>query len=165
MHTTVDVVPRGRFLTEQEKRFVGLYAQGMTGKAAARAAGYSHLDSLKLLERQDVIESLAIMRQRMNEELGAVITRDFVGAMILEAHKKAATATEEITAARELARLYGLNAPEKTVSVQYNVTRVEQLESLPDAELARIAGLDTTQIALDAPYTLHEYDEPEGDAC
>ena len=163
MQTTVDVVPRGKFLTEQEKRFVGLYSQGMTAKAAARAAGYLLTEAVRLLDRQDVIESIALMRQRMNEELGAVITRDFVGAMILEAHKKAATATEEITAARELARLYGLNAPEKTVSVQYNVTRVEQLEALPDAELARIAGLDTTALSLEAPLdydTLEAEDAP-----
>ena len=68
--------------------------------------------------------------------------------MILEAHKKAATATEEIAAARELAKLYGLNSPEKQVVVNYNVSRVEQLETLPDHELARIAGLDD---AVDAP--------------
>ena len=140
-YTTVDVLPRERFLSEQEKRFVGLYAQGMTARAAARAAGYELPEALRLIKRQDVMESIAVMRQRMNEQLGEVITRDFVGAMILEAHKKAATATEEIAAARELAKLYGLNAPEKREVVSYSVTRVEQLESLPDAELVRLAGL------------------------
>ena len=146
--TTVDVLPRGRFLTEQEKRFVGLYAQGMTAKAACRAAGYQASDLPALMDRQDVMESIALMRQRMNETLGEVITRDFVGAMILEAHKKAASATEELTAARDLAKLYGLNAPEKREVVTYNVQRVEQLENLPDAELIRMAGFTEAALAL-----------------
>lgn len=146
-----DAIPRGRFLTKQERQFVGLYAQGMSAKAAARAAGYMLVEAVELLKRQDVVESIAAMRERMNEELGVVITRDFVGAMILEAHKKAASATEELAAARDLAKLYGLNAPERTVSVQYNVSRVEQLEGLPEAELARLAGYDANAFALPPP--------------
>ena len=118
------------------------YASGMPVRNAAKSVGLTPGQGEKLLDRQDIAETVGVLRQRVTQELGSVITRDFVGGMILEAHKKAATATEEITAARELAKLYGLNAPEKQVVVNYNVSRVEQLETLPDHELARIAGLD-----------------------
>lgn len=144
--TQADVIatPRGRFLTSQERQFVMNYASGMPVKNAAKCVGLTPAEGARLLDRQDVAETVGVLRQRITQELGSVITRDFVGAMILEAHKKAATATEEITAARELAKLYGLNSPEKQVVMTYNVSRVEQLETLPDHELARIAGLDET---------------------
>lgn len=137
----ISTTPRGRFLTSQERQFVVNYASGMPVREAAKSVGLDARDGLKLMERQDIAETVGILRQKLTQELGAVITRDFVGAMILEAHKKAATATEEITAARELAKLYGLNAPEKQLVVSYNVQRVEQLEALSDQELARIADL------------------------
>jgi len=159
--TQADVIgstPRGRFLTSQEREFVINYAAGMPVKQAAVSAGMKTQAGLKLMERQDVAETIGILRQKVAAELGSVITRDFVGAMILEAHKKAATATEEITAARELAKLYGLNAPEKQVVVSYNVQRVEQLEALPDHELARLAGLD--DMALAPPVTVVEDETP-----
>lgn len=142
--TQADVLatPRGRFLTSQERQFVMNYASGMPVRNAAKSVGLTPGQGAQLLERQDVAETVGVLRQQLTRELGSVITRDFVGVMILEAHKKAATATEEIAAARELAKLYGLNAPEKQVVMTYNVSRVEQLETLPDHELARIAGLD-----------------------
>ena len=148
--TQADVIatPRGRFLTSQERQFVVNYASGMPVRNAAKTVGMTPGEGVKLLDRQDIAETVGVLRQQLTRELGSVITRDFVGVMILEAHKKAATATEEIAAARELAKLYGLNSPEKQVVVNYNVSRVEQLETLPDHELARIAGLDD---AVDAP--------------
>lgn len=149
--TQADVIatPRGRFLTSQERQFVMNYASGMPARNAAKSVGLTPGEGVKLLDRQDVAETVGVLRQQLTRELGSVITRDFVGVMILEAHKKAATATEEIAAARELAKLYGLNSPEKQIVMTYNVSRVEQLETLPDHELARIAGLDD---AVDAPF-------------
>ena len=143
--------PQGRFLTAQEQRFVLNYAQGMPLHAAAKSAGYAESRALAVLERQDVAETVAVLRKRMTERLGDIIDRDFVGAMILEAHKKAATATEELTAARDLAKLYGLNAPEKKVSLTYNVSRIEQLEALSDADLIRLAEADAQTLSLPEP--------------
>lgn len=149
--TVKSLAPPGRFLTLQERTFVVGYAQGMSLKAAARHAALSTADALKLTQRDDVAETLHVLRRKVEEELGDVITRDFVGGMILEAHKKAVSATEELAAARDLAKLYGLNAPEKTLQVVHHVQRVEQLEGLSDSELARLAALDDKLMAPPVP--------------
>jgi len=123
------------------------YAQGMTVKAAARYAGYPLAKAVELFQRDDIAETVYTLRQKIEESLGDVITRDFVGEMILAAHKKAVSATEELAAARDLAKLYGLNAPEKTVQVVHHLQRIEQLEGLSDSELARLAAIDEGLLA------------------
>jgi len=135
--------PRGRLLTPQETRFVTLYAQGIPAGDAALSAGYpSKTAAGALLGSEAIAETITALKMRQIDTLGEIVTRDFVGQMFLEAHKKAATATEEIAAGRELGKLYGLYAPEKgNVEVNVTVNRIEQLESLSDDELLRRARL------------------------
>lgn len=143
--------PRGRFLTAQESRFVALYAQGLPPSKAAKAAGYAgdgDAAAAGLMGNEAIAETITALKMRQMDSLGEVVTRDFVGQMFLEAHKKAATATEEVAAARELGKLYGLYAPEKAaVEVSVQVNRIEQLESLSDEELLRRARLRATSLS------------------
>lgn len=141
--------PRGRFLTAQEARFVSFYAQGLPPGKAAVAAGYPDEASARpLLTNEAIAETVTALKMRQMDSLGEVVTRDFVGQMFLEAHKRAATATEEIAAGRELGKLYGLYAPEKgSVEVSVTVNRIEQLENLPTDELLRRARLRTPSIS------------------
>lgn len=152
--------PRGRFLTAQEAKFVGLYCQGMPLNSAALAAGYQKNSGPILLQNEAVAETITALKMRQMDSLGEVVTRDFVGQIFLEAHKKAATATEEIAAGRELGKLYGLYAPEKgTVEVNVQVNRIEQLESLSDAELMRLAKLRATSLSPGEPIEGEVVDE------
>lgn len=141
--------PRGRFLTAQESRFVALYAQGLAPGKAAVGAGYANEGCAQsLMSNEAIAETITALKMRQMDSLGEIVTRDFVGQMFLEAHKKAATATEEIAAGRELGKLYGLYAPEKgTVEVNVQVNRIEQLENLSDEELLRRARLRSTSLS------------------
>lgn len=142
--------PRGRFLTAQEQRFVGLYVQGLSVNAAAEAAGYQNPPEAarRLMREEAVIETLTALKMRQMDSLSELVTRDFVGHIFIEAHKKAATATEEIAAGRELGKLYGLYAPEKAATeINVTVNRIEQLEALSDEELMRRAQLRASSLS------------------
>jgi len=70
------------------------------------------------------------------------ITKNQLNLLLLEAHKKSATATEEVAAIRELGKINGLyekTEPDITINIQQNV---HKLEVLSDAELLRLAGRD-----------------------
>lgn len=153
--------PRGRFLTAQEKRFVALYAQGLPPGEAALAAGYPRSTiANKLLGTEAIAETITALKMRQMDSLGEIVTRDFVGQIFLEAHKKAATATEEIAAGRELGKLYGVYAPEKSAQeVNIVVNRIEQLEGLSDEELLRRAKLRAGSLTPDS----HELPPIEGE--
>lgn len=137
--------------------------RGAPHSTAARAAGMTNGQALEALQRNEVAETVAAMRRRLDESLGEVITRDFIGGMILDSHRRAATATEELTAARDLAKLYGLNAPERAVQVVYNVSRVEQLEHMSDEELVRIAGITPDTVRQPALLEHEAEAEPEAE--
>ena len=68
------------------------------------------------------------------------VTRNQLNVLLLAAHRKSATATEEVAAIRELGKLNGLYEAEKpdvTINIQQNI---QKLEVLSDEELLRLAG-------------------------
>jgi len=76
------------------------------------------------------------------QELDLEVTRNQLNLLLLEAHKKSATATEEVAAIRELGKINGLYEkmePDITINIQQNV---HKLEVMSDAELLRLAGRD-----------------------
>lgn len=136
-------------LTRQMEQAVLLYLRGMSANAAATAAGYADGAQLRAwLNSEEGNAVLDYVSKRHHEAVN--VTRDRIATMFFEAHAKAANATEEISATRELAKLYDLYENEKrkgAVNVQINnhqnVTNVKQLERLSDAELLELAGPNT----------------------
>jgi hypothetical protein len=127
--------------TAQQERFLLYTLRGMPPGPAATAAGYaSGSTGNQLLEMPKIQAALDMLRAREFADIR--ITRDKLNGMLLEAHAKAATATEEIAAIRELGKMNGLYAPEQKVNVNVNheVKNLKQLQQLDDEKLIELAG-------------------------
>lgn len=142
-------------LTEQERTLVVSLARGMTLAQAARLAGYTQTTSAKkALERPHVASALGAMRNSLLASLGNAVTRENLTLMLFEAHRNAATATEQIAAIREIGKMHGLYEPERKVVDAHISGAVQHIRQLDDAELVRLAGLSTSDIDIeDADYT------------
>lgn len=133
------------FLTSQEKMFCKLMAQGQPPEVAAKEVGItSKKQWVELLEKPHIKETLAHLRAHVNQYLGVNITKDLLNGMLLEAHATSATSTEKIAAVRELGKMNGLYAPEKSEITHQAVTKIEQLETLSDEELVQRANMQLT---------------------
>ncbi len=132
-------------MTSQEESYVQARARNVNPTAAARAAGYRKpaIAVAELAERPDVQKAIAYFREMSRQaaiDAGAIeFTRNDATMMLMEAHAKSATATEEVNAIDKLIKLHGLNTPEK---VEVNITRKDQLEELSDDELLKLSKQD-----------------------
>ena len=137
-------------LSVQEERLILFYIRGMSKAAAGRAAGYQNLDHVyEVFKKPKVAQAVEYLRQEMREEVR--FDKNTATTMYLEAHRKSANATEEKNVVDSLCKLHGLFAPENATQVNINVDKIEKLERLPDSELLRIAGVDSSHL------------EPQGD--
>ena len=137
-------------LSVQEERLILFYIRGMSKAAAGRAAGYQNLDHVyEVFKKPKVSQAVEYLRQEMREEVR--FDKNTATTMYLEAHRKSANATEEKNVVDSLCKLHGLFAPENATQVNINVDKIEKLERLPDSELLRIAGVDSSHL------------EPQGD--
>ena len=69
------------------------------------------------------------------------VTKDQLNILLLEAHRKSISSTEEVAAIRELGRLNGLYTEKKEQDININITTNQQkLETLSDDELLKLAG-------------------------
>lgn len=138
-------------LSVQEERLILFYIRGMSKAAAGRAAGYQNLDHVyEVFKKPKVSQAVEYLRQEMREEVR--FDKNTATTMYLEAHRKSANATEEKNVVDSLCKLHGLFAPENATQVNINVDKIEKLERLPDSELLRIAGVDSSHL------------DPQGDA-
>lgn len=132
-------------LTVQQEQYVMLRIRGLTPEAAAHHARLpSDLDSIyKMHEENPAIDAYLVQmreevrRQAIRAGVKIQFTRDDAALMYMEAHAKAANATEEIKAVDSLVKLFGLAEPEKK---EVTVTSREQLKELSDEELMQISG-------------------------
>lgn len=132
-------------LSVQEERLILFHLRGLTKAAAGRAAGYRNLDHVyEVFKKPKIQKAIEYLREEMREEVK--FDRNTATTMYLEAHRKSATATEEKNVVDSLCKLHGLFAPEQATQVNINVDKIQQLERLPDAELLRIAGVDTSYL-------------------
>ena len=137
-------------LSVQEERLILFNLRGMSKAAAGRAAGYQNLDHVyEVFKKPKVSQAVEYLRQEMREEVR--FDKNTATTMYLEAHRKSANATEEKNVVDSLCKLHGLFAPEIATQVNINVDKIEKLERLPDSELLRIAGVDSSHL------------EPQGD--
>ena len=128
------------FLTSQEQTFCKRLAQGMTLEAAAKESGMSKQAAAELLTRDTIQDTLAILKNQVDEYMKIEVTTDLLNAMLFEAHATAATSTEKISAVRELGKMNGLYAPEKREIDITTSKKMAQLETLTDEELVKRAN-------------------------
>lgn len=138
-------------LDPQESRLVEEVLRGIPLIPAAKAAGIKRTDVHEVLARPHVAQTLAYLRdQYVQEEV--IVDRNRLNMMLFEAHSKAATATEEIMAIRELGKMNGCYEPEKRqVQIDQHMT-YEQVQQLDTEELLRLAGEDGLDPAIDGEY-------------
>lgn len=127
-----------------------LYVKGYSKTKAATEAGYKSTGHVtKLLSSEEGKAILEYFREKLLEPIN--ITRELLTTMLLEAHKKSATATEEVAVIRELGKMHDVyedskqNRQNKAGSlslVQNNlsITNVKQLDRLSDEELMQLAA-------------------------
>ena len=132
-------------LSVQEERLILFYIRGMSKAAAGRASGYRNLDHVyDVFKKPKIQKAIEYLREEMREEIK--FDKNTATTMYLEAHRKSATATEEKNVVDSLCKLHGLFAPEQATQVNINVDKLQQLERLPDSELLRIAGVDSSHL-------------------
>ena len=129
-------------LSVQEERLLLFHVRGMSKAAAGRAAGYSDMDRVYSLFKQPKMQkALTYLRNEIREEVK--FDRTTATTMYLEAHRKAATSTEEKNVVDSLCKLHGLFMPDNATQININVDSTKQLENLSDGELLKLAGMDT----------------------
>lgn len=127
-------------LTQQEVVFVQSLLRGLPIQMAAKQAGVPETEMKSFAAQPHVASVLAYMRETtFNTHIE--VTRDMLNLMLFEAHAKSGSATEEIMAIRELAKMNGLNAPTQTeVKVSHETRTAEQMRKMSSKDLAKIAG-------------------------
>jgi len=148
-------------ITPQEQKILIFFYRGMHPRTIAIQTGASRdrIDSLINSDRgQRVLEALA---ERDTRDLA--ITRERLTAMLLDAHSHSATATEEISAIRELGKLHDLyldNKKQIDINVNQKITNYTQIERATEEQLIELAG-ETIDLDPDSYKIEYEYEEEE----
>lgn len=131
-------------LTEKQLKFARARAKGLSPSAAARQAGYSHPHTVGIdLDKKQEIQ-LYIAKEAEKFEKKNDITREKVFSGLMESIEMAKLMGEPMTMVsgwREIGKMAGYYEPETRkleISVNGQVT-VQQLQSMSDAELLRLA--------------------------
>lgn len=139
-------------LSSQEVTYVESRLCGNTPLTSARLAGLPQPnEACTRLEKDERVRAAlesAIRLQTYEKRL----TRDDVLAGFMDAVGMASTATELVSAWREIGKVIGAYEPQQ---IEVNAKSREQLRELSDAELANLA-------AIDADYELVEFDDEKG---
>lgn len=135
-------------LTQIQQIYVRSRLQGMSKVASATAAGITapHKNACRIEESEAVKEALRVGRELLATEI--MFTRKTAHEMLMEAHRNADTATEQIFAIREMIKLHGVAAPE-VKELRHQVTgkvEHEEVKKLSDADLLRLAKLSDDRV-------------------
>ena len=113
-------------------KFASLVIAGERPQQAAISAGYEPKRAANLLRARRIQAFIAEEQNHYREKHR--LEREQLVQMLLAAHCRATSATEEIAAIRELGRLLGLYPVTKK-----SVKKVHHIEELSDNELLKIA--------------------------
>ena len=109
--------------------------------AAMKAAGVTDLTVEDLLENKNFAAYINYFADRHVEEIN--FTRTDAHVMLLEAHRKSVSTTEELLCIKEMINLHGLAAPKVQINKNHNineeVTRGD-FSKITDAELMKMSG-------------------------
>ena len=142
-------------LDAKQKLYIESRAMGSVPVVAARVAGYTHPDeaAIELEADRTVRMALEVSIRLKARELK--VTREDVMGWMLDAYRNAATSTEMLAAAKEIARLNGLYEPQRLEINKTVEIRQEQLRNMSDDELLKLAGE-----AIEADYEVLDF-EPD----
>ncbi len=90
-----------------------------------------------------VQQAIQTEQERLQQE--NQFTVDKAVTLLFEAHRKAATVTEEISAIREIGKLLGLYAPKRKEQEVVATEITQKLEHLSDKELMQIVSSSNLQ--------------------
>jgi len=113
-------------------KFASLVIAGVRPQEAAISAGYEGKRAANLLRARRIQTFIAEEQNYYREKYR--LDRQQLIQMLLAAHCRATSVTEEIAAIRELGRFLGLYPTSKKT-----VTKTRQIETLSDSELLKIA--------------------------
>ena len=144
LYPYLDIKP----LTRQLETAMMFYMRGFSAVAASKAAGYVNSKVLRAFIESE--EGHAILEYLQNRHFQDIrVTRDHLTQMLFEAHAKAATATEEIAAIRELGKMHDLYENDKrkgAVNVNIDnavkIANPKQLERMSNEQLLQFVGDD-----------------------
>ncbi len=126
-------------LTRQQELFCFHMSTGTSIEECAKSVGAT-LDQatnwLTTREVKTVIQGFNDLNLQ-----GAEITRNKLATLFFQSYYRAGSATEEISALREIGKLKGLYAPEQQ-EVTVKAANIRQIEAADDATLAKLAGMD-----------------------
>jgi len=143
-------------LGPKEQLYIDSRLQGTPPVAAARVAGFEYpVDASTQLEGDERVRaaieySIHVRAHEMQ------ITRQDVLAGMLEAVQMAATATEMVSAWREIGKIIGAYEPTK---IEVNHVRRDQIRQLDDEQLAEMAAIEGEYEILNLP----DHATPQGD--
>lgn len=133
-------------LSLKRERFAQHYAITNNGAQAAKLAGYApgcaRVTASRLLTDDNVVAAVRTFRNEV--EASMAMTREHVIEGLLEAVSLArdqADPSAMVSAFREIAKICGYYAPERTVKVDVNIAAkrfIDRLETLSDGELLRL---------------------------
>lgn len=136
----------------EEKKFIEARASGLSVARSAIIAGIPPITGKHLLEKPDVKQEVAIIREKIAETKGA--SKDDVIGMLVDAGNMARIAGDPsglVAAARELGKMLGYYAVEvkKTLHGVDKNDLKKALEELSDEELRKLASAKV----IDGEYT------------
>jgi hypothetical protein len=137
-------------LNSQQEKFIMLLLRGIPLAAAERGVGYSLGRGRKTLELENVKKILEYFREHEFNDVR--VTRESLTQLLFEAHSKAANATEEVMAVREIGKMHDLYESDrhKGTTIQHNtqinnITSQRQVERLTDEQLMQLAGMQSLE--------------------
>lgn len=137
-------------LSPLESQFVIALLRGVPVVPAGKSVGLSAEEAIELKHKPHVLKTLTYLKDQY-AATQVVVNRDMLNMMLMEAHAKAGTATEEIMAIRELGKMNGCYEPERREVVTKNVT-FDQIAEMDTDELLRLAGSHMNPDIEDADY-------------
>lgn len=137
-------------LTIGQKNYVEARLQGLSTAAALRASGVTAQASV--MERNPKVR--AAIRYLIKESTKSVteLTKSDVLTGMMDAVNAAATASELVMAWREIGKLLGAYEPERKI-LEIRDYSVDELKTLSDRDLARLAGNTMQEVIEDAEYS------------
>jgi len=129
-------------VTPQQERFLALHIHGFGIHTAARHAGMDLQAARDLVDSPEIARLLDYMRDLHEDAVR--VTRETVTVMLLEAHRKAASASEEIAAAKELGKLHGLYKSDEQKGTK--ITHNTQINGDVNMGARKLARMTTEQL-------------------
>jgi phage terminase small subunit len=135
-------------LTERQRIYVESRLRGLSKMASATAAGISNPkhNAYQFEKRPAVREAIRAGMEALATEV--MFTRKKAHDMLMDAHRNAASTTEQVFAIKELIKLHGVAAPE-VKELRHQVTgslKHEEVRQLSDTELLKLAQLPPSEL-------------------